>query len=263
MKYRPSKKQLFPFLDEFWYAAFDGLLRAAERAIWEKQKFQGSVLDIGTGDGRMSKLLFSGKLIDVGIDPDSLAVEVAGNCGIYKKVLVASASKMPFKDESFSTVVSNSTFEHIKEDLLAVKEVSRVLKKNGRFLFTVPTPRFVEYLKSVGVKGEKLNKFNKRLDHYRYRTKDDWEKILEKNGLTLVSYKYYFPKKLTITGYILFKVYTIRPYKRELWSYLKDSPYGKLFPKRLIRYLLKFTLWPVFRGLFKEGGSWVFIEAKK
>jgi len=74
------------------------------------------VLDIGCGDGRNSVFVFKNKKIDVGLDPDSRSVTEAKKAVFIKKRFKAKVQKLPFKSNSFRTVVSNSVFEHIKED---------------------------------------------------------------------------------------------------------------------------------------------------
>lgn len=54
--------------------------------------------------------------------------------GIYKKIVAGNATDLPFKDQTFKTVISNSTFEHISADKKAVSEVGRVLKKVADFI---------------------------------------------------------------------------------------------------------------------------------
>ena len=46
----------------------------------------------------------------------------------------------PKSSGSFGCVVSNSTLEHVEDDLMAVNEIARVLRSGGDFFFTVPTP---------------------------------------------------------------------------------------------------------------------------
>src|SRR4030043_1963442 len=126
-------KELF---DVFWVAPCDAFLRSPEIAIWKEINFISPTLNIGCRDGRMDKYLFNGKRIDIAIDNDRKTIGLAKQSGLYKNTVFKSASKMPFKDNSISTVISNSTFEHIKYDLESIREVFRVLKKGGRFIFT-------------------------------------------------------------------------------------------------------------------------------
>ena len=52
---------------------------------------------------------------------------------------VANIARLPFADETFDYVYSISVLEHMAkgEDVMAVKEMSRVLKKGGTMLVTV------------------------------------------------------------------------------------------------------------------------------
>ena len=46
--------------------------------------------------------------------------------------------RLPFRNESFDFVSALDVLEHIKDDKLAVSEISRILKKNGIAVITVP-----------------------------------------------------------------------------------------------------------------------------
>jgi SAM-dependent methyltransferase len=48
---------------------------------------------------------------------------------------------LTFKDESFDIVITSDVMEHVRLDELAHKEIARVLKKNGIYIFTVPHGR--------------------------------------------------------------------------------------------------------------------------
>jgi SAM-dependent methyltransferase len=45
---------------------------------------------------------------------------------------------LPYRDQSFDFVSALDVLEHIKDDKLAISEISRILKKNGIVLITVP-----------------------------------------------------------------------------------------------------------------------------
>lgn len=50
----------------------------------------------------------------------------------------ADLQRLPFADDSFDLVVASHVLEHVHDDLLAIKEVSRVLQPGGVALIQVP-----------------------------------------------------------------------------------------------------------------------------
>jgi ubiquinone/menaquinone biosynthesis C-methylase UbiE len=84
------------------------------------------VLDIGTGSGyiaqdlaRESRSLFSIDVID----------ERKAREG-YEFTLF-SGLRLPCEDNKFDLVISNHVIEHVKDQVLHIKEIARVLKKGG------------------------------------------------------------------------------------------------------------------------------------
>ncbi len=273
-KYKVNLSYLKAYLNKFWYIPSDALQRGIEANIWGMCKFQLPVLDIGVGDGQISKFIFKNKSkIDVGIDIDDRGFDKARATKKYHKVICASAEKMPFEDRSFNSVVSNSTFEHIKNDIKAVSEVARVLKKEGLFFLTVPSKFLkqwiLEYESDINkIKAKKkLNNFNRRTRHLRYRSFSEWEKIFTENNLKIIFYKYYFPKDVALYWYKLFKIFTLKIGNRELWSYLGESKITKFFPKNIVIELLESIILkkPYENAFFTntENGAQLFIVAKK
>lgn len=59
--------------------------------------------------------------------------------GLY---VVADATRLPFRDGTFSHTVSSEVLEHIKEDRLALKELARVMRPGGRLVVTFPHRKF-------------------------------------------------------------------------------------------------------------------------
>ena len=273
-RYKVKESYLTHFLKEYWFIPSDVLQRGIEANIWDLCRFQHPVLDIGVGNGKMSAFIFRNHPeFDVGIDLDTSGLENARTTKKYKKILHADAQNLPFKDASFNTIVSNSTFEHIVADIKAVSEVSRVLKNDGLFFITVPS----EYMKKWILEYEEkknmvqsqgnLIKFNERANHLHYRSLSDWKKCLKKNSLEMVFCKYYFPKKIAILWYKLFKKFTYRLGNREVWSIISDSRITKFIPKDIvINYLKNKILKNAYEnGFFIDSGigAQLFMIAKK
>ena len=110
----------------------------------------GSALDIGCGSGalttRLAKKYGSAKITGVdnwGGGWDYCQKQCEENARLegvayQTEFQRASASKLPFPDDTFDLAVSNLTFHEVKDSesrLDAVKESLRVVKKGGKFVF--------------------------------------------------------------------------------------------------------------------------------
>ncbi len=264
----PNRQILLDFLEKYWYVPSDVLQRGLEANIWTRCSINHPVLDIGIGNGSISKLLFKNwKKIDIGIDIEEKGLQEAFKTNMYKKVIRADAENMPFSSNTFESVISNSTFEHIGDDKKAVSEVSRVLKKGGCFFYTVPSSQLIPIIFLNRRKNKnKINFLNKRLSHLHYRSLPEWRKILKKNKLELVFSHFYFPENTAKMWYKLLILSTAKISKKELWSVLGFSKITRFIPKELVKYILKRFIikTPYFNGLSSENeGGMIFMVAKK
>lgn len=272
--YRPKQFYLKHFLQSYWFIPSDVLQRGIEASIWDLCTFKAPILDIGIGNGTLSSFLFrkQGQMA-VGIDIEESGLETARATRMYKKVLLANAEKMPFKDASFNTVVSNSTFEHITNDFKAVSEVSRVLKKNGLFFITVPNNYLLQWIteyeekKNKKAAKENIKQFNERAVHLHYRSYEEWVKCFKKNNMEIVFYQYYFPKDVALFWYKMFRLFTKEVLRKEVWSHLGHSRLTRYMPKSfLINVLEKTILKKFYMTAFftnSQPGGQLFIIARK
>lgn len=110
----------------------------------------GDILEIGCGNGFNSCILSKFarcvtatdlsrqdlKTHSVGM---SAAKELIARLGIDNcRILSCSGEALPFTDDSFDTVFSMYTLEHVPDCGKMVADVKRVLKKNGLFIIMVP-----------------------------------------------------------------------------------------------------------------------------
>lgn len=99
------------------------------------------VLDIGCGEGQVARLAKRiGADLVVGIDPTWNQIRIASDRAGGIHVARAGADGLPFGDETFDVVVACLVFEHIREVDAAIAEVSRVLRRGGRFCFFLNHP---------------------------------------------------------------------------------------------------------------------------
>jgi SAM-dependent methyltransferase len=98
------------------------------------------VLDIGCGDGQISRLLAESAATVVGIDPTWNQIRVAAERGGEAAYVRAPADAMPFPDACFDAAVACLVFEHIDAVDAAIAEVARVIRPGGRFSFFLNHP---------------------------------------------------------------------------------------------------------------------------
>jgi len=88
------------------------------------------ILDLGCGDGWLTKYLRSKGYDSLGVDS-----HFTDNPPFYRGI----ASKIPFDDGHFDCIIMIEVIEHI-EPSSCYDEINRVLKKNGKIILTTILP---------------------------------------------------------------------------------------------------------------------------
>ena len=98
------------------------------------------VLDVGCGEGQLSREAAALGATAIGIDPTWAQLTVARARGGAPTYAAASAYRLPFPNGSFDAVIACLVFEHIADTDAAIAEVARVLEPGGRFVFFLNHP---------------------------------------------------------------------------------------------------------------------------
>lgn len=116
-------------------------LASAVKIFMQESKLK-KVLDVGCGTGRLVEFLNKNQFEAYGSDNSKIAIKHARKINRKNSIILASATKLPFADESFDLVTSISVIEHLtpRQAKKFILEVKRVLKQKG-FIFLV-TPNF-------------------------------------------------------------------------------------------------------------------------
>lgn len=91
------------------------------------------ILDVGCGDGQISRLLDAAGSRVVGVDPTWNQISVAAQRGGGAAYARSEAASLPFGDGSFDAAVACLVFEHIDDVDEAIAEVARVIRPGGQF----------------------------------------------------------------------------------------------------------------------------------
>jgi len=143
--------------DEKWSISFD------ERCIdYARDRFAyiagrdgwpyGNVLELGCGTGffllnlKLAGVVEHGYVTDLSPGMVEVARRNASRLGFEVEGRVADAERIPYDDGTFDLVVGHAVLHHIPDVEQALREVLRVLRPGGRFVFAGEPTRWGDYL---------------------------------------------------------------------------------------------------------------------
>ena len=101
---------------------------------------RGLPLDLGCGEGRLSRVLQSLGYQVAGVDAAPTMVGLAVSHETPAPAVLADAAALPFRDEAFGLVVAYMTLHDMDQMPQAVAEAARVLTRGGRLCAAIPHP---------------------------------------------------------------------------------------------------------------------------
>lgn len=179
------------------------------------------ILDLGCGPGfYLKKLKKKGAKIK-GIDLSKELIRIAKQENPDIEIKQGDITKkLPYKNSEFDAVISPLVLGHIRNWNNVLKEVKRILKNKGVFVFTIGVP-FYECVKRIKIKGKK---FKTPDDYFNERAiKTIWESNSGNKGATVHYHKTYgtIVKLLVNNGFEILDYEDCKPISQS----------KKLFPK--------------------------------
>ena len=182
--------------DEEYYHNPVGLERKQRIVTFIKGIMPRRVLDVGCGDGNISRELL--EIVDItGVDIAPKRVSRACTLGI--KVVCADVLRLPFVKGSFDCAICSEVIEHViyPEQLLA--EIRHVLGPGGMLVLTVPLEKQGSYNSLRDIPLEDLAKldyavlkqrYHVKNDHLTFFTEDKIMSMLQFGGFVVVAKEY-------------------------------------------------------------------------
>jgi len=186
---------------------------SAAQSLWRAQEFSlfhrnralltAPLLDFGCGDGSFAAALFDS--VDYGVDVDPAALERARAYGLYRDLLQSAEVSIPLPDSAVGSIVSNSVLEHVTRLDDVLKELRRILRKDGRLVFSVPVIAFRRQLAKWFGEAESI-KVNVQYYHRNLFSPGEWRARLEAAGFEIEELRPFQPEKFTF-WYRMFRLF--------------------------------------------------------
>ena len=202
-----------------------------------------TLIDIGCGTGKnMETLQQFGQAW--GLDSSTKAIKYCKKRGL-SNVILGNAEDTKLAGNKFDLVTLLDVLEHVDDDKL-LKEMSRILKKNGYLLITVPA---LEWMWS---------QWDVVLHHKRRYTKKSLISILQKNKFEIItiSYMYLFLILPALVVRMMKKIHN----KKEYGS---DFSLSNPFLNKILSTFAAIERYFIKRGLIPVGLSLIVLAQKK
>jgi len=192
------EKKLFKEIDDielnhWWFKGRRKIIGGILKSFVRSKK--DSALDIGFGTGSNANLLKEHSLRVFGLDPAYEAIEFSKKRNPGTTVFHGSFPEYNF-GRKYDLVTLFDVLEHIKDDAGAVKQLEKLMNKNGVALITVPA------LTSLWTEHDVL------LHHYRRYTKEGLKNLISNNtGLTIEKISYF-------NSFLFFPIFIFRSLRR-------------------------------------------------
>jgi SAM-dependent methyltransferase len=207
------------------------ILAAAE------DRAHGTVLENGCGVGMYVDRLASYASKIFGLEYDQSRAQEARQKNLIHTnafIMCAAGEALPFPDHSFDLILSHEVLEHVQDDRLAVREMVRTLKPQGRMVVFVPNRGYPFETHGIYWKGKYrfgniplVNYLPRRLrdrlaPHVRIYTSNDLQNLFEGLPIRVVQ------KGMLYGAYdnVIARWPAVGKILRSFLQFLEDTPLG-------------------------------------
>lgn len=163
-------------------------------------------LDVGCGTGMLLNIM-NKKMKAYGIDNQPLAIKFCKEKGL-KNIKKGNSEELGFRSNQFDLITMFDVLEHTNEDK-TIKEVNRILRKNGLVFITVPAYQWM------------WSKWDEILGHHKRYTSEELKALLQENGFKIKKLSYLYSFLLPV-AYIVRKIKSISSksgeYSSDFWT---------------------------------------------
>jgi len=126
----------------WWYVGRRRIIQSlVEKICTTLNTSNPRILDVGCGTGANLKMLATFGAAE-GVDISPQAVDFCRERGL-DSVKLGAIEQLPYESGSFEVVTALDVIEHLDDDVAGLREIRRVLSRNGRLLLFVPAFMFL------------------------------------------------------------------------------------------------------------------------
>lgn len=202
-------------MDSLWnrYIEIPAMTGLAKSVVKDK-----NVLDLGCGSGISTKNIQSWGGNVKGCDISKNLISIAKKENPKIPFIVCNAEKTPFKNLEFDVIISGLMIHYLKDLKPVFKEVARITRKDGTFIFSMNHPFGESYEKKI-VDGVTVFV----LKPYFNNDKFEWSMSIE--GMKMINYHHTFENiinTLIDCGFVVERLVEMQPTK-ELKKYSQKA----------------------------------------
>lgn len=233
--------------DSYWFNHRNNIIYSiAKRFFAEK-----SIVDIGGGNGYVSKFLSDNCFKTCIIEPDKKGIINAKESGIVN-LINSTFDELDLPENTMTNAGLFDVVEHIDNDTDFLKKLNSFIKKNGKVLITVPAYNFL------------WSKADIEAGHFRRYDLKSISGLLERSGFRIIFKSYFFSYLLPVIFLIrtipyLLTFGKIKSRHAKKWEHNA----GKILIFRFINFLNYLELRKINRGNKIHFGSSCIILAEK
>lgn len=176
------------------------------------------ILDVGCGSGKLMEDLKDFGRVS-GVDSSKKALTFCKQRGLRNIYRADISDKLPFSEETFDLALLIDVLEHTKDDGKVLRNLKRVLKKNGFLILTIPAYQAL------------FSYWDKMLGHKRRYNKNDLSRKIKKNGYQVLKMSYF--NSFVLVPAVFFRLFKSRLSKSKFSSDFVNLP---LFLNSLLLY---------------------------
>lgn len=232
----------------FWFGAGRNKMTLSLLEKHDREISSSLILDIGSSEGAFLDYLSNRHLKFCGIDIDKNALEFCRERGYEDHVQYGDIKDIPFPSDSFNIATALDIVEHVDDDVKAMQEIARILKKGGIALVIVPAYQWLWSKNDVAY-------------HHKRRYGRKAFRLLSANcGMKTEQWSYF--------NFFLFPVFILATMVSKLFpGKVKTSTVLKPLPKPLnflLKQIIYLETWMISRlGIrFPFGSSMIFVLRK-